>query len=72
MARRSEFAGSDGASGLPRDKPHGALTASEKLRLVYTTGTEDPKAALDNHRTFHGLDDVFTVIPPSNIPLETE
>jgi hypothetical protein len=42
----SEFAGRDATTGLP-DKPVDALSASEKLRLGYTTGVEDPNAPLD-------------------------
>ncbi len=48
----TEFRGDDAPSGLPR-KPKDALTASEKLRLAYTTGTEDPEAPLNN-RAWHG------------------
>ena len=42
----SEFGGHDGTTGLP-DKDRGVLTASEKLRLGYTTGKEDVNAPLD-------------------------
>lgn len=38
----SEFNGEDGRSGLPKFKPRSAMTASEKLRLGYTVGVEDP------------------------------
>lgn len=44
--RVSEFNGKDARTGLPL-KPRSALTASEKLRLGYTTGTENPDAPLD-------------------------
>lgn len=49
MARKigpSEFNGEDAKTGLPK-KPTTALTASEKLRLGYTTGTINPDADLD-------------------------
>jgi hypothetical protein len=48
----SEFNGKDAKTGLP-DKPRDALTASEKLRLGYTTGTTDPNAPL-NRRAWTG------------------
>ena len=64
---RSEFAGEDGRSGLPR-KPSKACTASEKLRLLYTTGTADPDAAPDGGRTFRGVGPHDPVVPPSKIP----
>lgn len=48
----SEFNGEDARTGLPK-KPHSALTASEKLRLGYTTGTENPDAPL-NRRAWTG------------------
>jgi len=37
----SEFNGEDGKSGIAK-KPISALSASEKLRLGYTVGIEDP------------------------------
>lgn len=46
MSYTSEFNGKDARTGLP-DKPKSALTPSERLRLGYTTGTEDPNAPLD-------------------------
>lgn len=64
---RSEFAGEDGRSGLPL-KPSSACSASEKLRLTYTTGTEDPDAAPDNGRAFRGVGQFDPVLPPSKIP----
>lgn len=48
----TEFEGERGPSGIPR-KPTDALTPAEKLRLGYTTGTEDPDAELNN-RAWHG------------------
>lgn len=42
----SEFEGESGESGLPK-KPSDALSASEKLRLGYTTGRYDADAPLD-------------------------
>lgn len=35
------------------EKDESALTASEKLRLIYRTGTEDPQAPVDD-RAFLG------------------
>lgn len=42
----SEFNGEDGRSGIAK-KPVSALTPSEKLRLGYTTGVDDPDAKPD-------------------------
>lgn len=47
MSGTSEFEGKSGKSGLPKLKPKHLLNASEKLRLGYTTGVEDPDAELD-------------------------
>lgn len=64
---RSEFAGEDGASGLPLNKPVRSLSASEKLRLIYTTGTENPQAPLSG-RAFEGTGRFDFYVPPSHIP----
>ena len=48
----AEYSGASGRSGLPK-KPTDALTASEKLRLGYTTGTADADAPL-NSRAWTG------------------
>lgn len=42
----SEFGGHEGRSGVLA-KPIPRLTPSDKLRLGYTTGVEDPDAELD-------------------------
>lgn len=43
---RSEFGGHEGRSGVIA-KPTPRLTPSDKLRLGYTTGVEDPDSPLD-------------------------
>lgn len=53
MSLESEFAGKDGASGLPKDKRPSRMRASEKLRLLYTTGRLDPSLPRDP-RVFKG------------------
>lgn len=57
--KASEFGGSDGKHGIQPEKPDAVTkegvpapsghlpTASEKLRLIYTTGTEDQQADVD-------------------------
>lgn len=42
----SEFNGEDGKTGLPK-KQKNQLSASEKLRLGYTVGAEEPDKELD-------------------------
>jgi hypothetical protein len=50
----TEFEGAFGPAGVAI-KGREALTASEKLRLGYATGTEDPEAEVDEH-WFQGED----------------
>lgn len=63
---RSEFTGQDGPSGLPQ-KASQHLSASEKLRLVYTTGTESTMAPL-SRRAWLGSGRYNPYIPPTRIP----
>lgn len=49
----SEFNGEDGLSGLPKFRSQSAMSASDKLRLGYTVGIEDPDAPL-NRRAWTG------------------
>jgi len=53
-AGTTEFEGAKGPAGVSI-KGREALTASEKLRLGYATGTEDPEAPTDV-RWFQGND----------------
>lgn len=46
----SEFGGMDGPHGMDPRKPSHLLTASEKLRLMYSTGTANPAAPIDEAR----------------------
>lgn len=66
MATRSEFAGQDGPSGMPLYK-NNHLRAKDKLRLVYTTGTQDCTAPLSG-RAFKGDGRFNPYVPPSRIP----
>jgi hypothetical protein len=54
MTKESEYAGRDTPSGVLAT-PYEKMSAHERLRLYYTTGTKDPDAPLDDHRNFLGL-----------------
>jgi hypothetical protein len=53
----SEFGGASGPAGV-HHKPVDALSASEKLRLGYLTGTEDTEAPVNRH-AWEGTDPDF-------------
>lgn len=50
----SEYGGKTGANGFQPVPPH-VMTASEKLRSIYTTGTESGTEPLDGGVAFAGL-----------------
>jgi hypothetical protein len=53
----SEFEGARGPAGISI-KPEDVLSSSEKLRLGYLTGTENPEAPVSRH-AWEGTDPAF-------------
>lgn len=50
----SEFGGKTGPNGFQPVPPH-VMTASEKLRALYTTGDESGQSSLDDGDAFTGM-----------------
>lgn len=69
---RSEFVGLTGPAGVPYFKRFHNLSASERLGLVYRTGTENPTAPRDNGRAFRGCGRQNVYVPPTRIPPDPE